>query len=69
MKECILQIVKENLKMFKYNFTDDHNRAWNKFLSFIIDNLTGNNNGNNNQTRQSKETMTVSSPDTEQNEL
>lgn len=39
MKQCIIEIIRERFHMFKYDFTVDYERAWNKFLSFIIQRL------------------------------
>ena len=37
MKTCILEMVQEHLKMCNYNFTEDHEQAWNKFLTLMIE--------------------------------
>lgn len=39
MKQYILEIIRENFQMYEYNYTIDYEKAWNKFLSFIIKNL------------------------------
>jgi hypothetical protein len=31
-----MEIIRERFQMFKYNFTNNYEQAWNKFLSFII---------------------------------
>ncbi|CAF0972574.1 unnamed protein product [Rotaria sordida] len=35
MKKCMLETVREHLKTFNYDFTHEHERAWQKFLTYI----------------------------------
>ncbi len=39
MRQCIIEVIRERFKMFKYDFTTDYEQAWNNFLSFIIRHL------------------------------
>jgi hypothetical protein len=32
-----MEIFRERFKIFNYDFTDDYERVWNKFLTFFID--------------------------------
>ena len=36
MTQCIIEIINERFHLFQHDFTVDYERAWNKFLSFII---------------------------------
>jgi len=31
-----MEIIRERFQILKYNYTNDYEKAWNKFLSFII---------------------------------
>jgi hypothetical protein len=39
MKQSILEILRKRFTMFHYDYTNDHQRVWNKFLTFIIEYL------------------------------
>jgi hypothetical protein len=39
MKQCILEMLRERFKTIHFNYTDDHERAWNKLLTFIIERM------------------------------
>ena len=32
-----MELLRERFKMFNYDFTDDYERVWNRFLTFIIE--------------------------------
>ena len=36
----MLEILRERFHKYNYDFTDNHDQAWNKFLTFIIKHLT-----------------------------
>ena len=36
MKQAVLEILRERLQKFNYEFDDAHQQAWIKFLSFIF---------------------------------
>ena len=36
----MLEIFRKRFKMFNYDFTTEHEQAWNKFLTFIIEHIT-----------------------------
>lgn len=56
LKQCTLETVQEHLKMFDYVFTEAHEQAWNKFLSYIIEYMIE----INGATRQSTESIMTS---------
>lgn len=42
MKQCILEVLAERFQTLEFEFTVDYQRAWSKFLSFIIQRLLDN---------------------------
>ncbi|CAF0774791.1 unnamed protein product [Rotaria sordida] len=38
-KICIIDIIRERFQIFTYDFTNDYEQAWDKFLSFILEYL------------------------------
>ncbi len=37
IKQSIMEILREQFKKFNYDFIDEYDRVWNKFLTFIIE--------------------------------
>ena len=36
MRDCIIETIRERFQLFKHDFAVEYERAWQKFLSFII---------------------------------
>ncbi len=37
IKQSIVEILHERFKVFNYDFIDEYEKVWNKFLTFIIE--------------------------------
>jgi len=37
IKQSIVEILRERFKLFNYDFIDEYEKVWNKFLTFIIE--------------------------------
>ena len=39
MKQCIQEVLQEYWQTLKYEYEDDYDQAWNKFLTFVIEHI------------------------------